>query len=974
MLKICIKFINRTNSGSYIRAAFLFVFNIFVTFNANAQYFSIGNNPGRVKWSYLTSNNYRVIYPTAIDSAARSYIYLLEELREPVLSPLGVSPKRIDVILHPFSSKSNGLVSWAPSRMEFITTPPLIRDFSFNWEKSLVLHELRHTGQMSMFTQGVFKPLGWLIGEQSAAIGAALFMSRWKLEGDAVITETEFTSAGRGRDPDHLIYFRAAFSRGDFRSWVQWTQGSLKEYVPDVYSFGYLFNSYLRFTTQDTEITGKITKYAIKRFYNPFAEKSAYKKFTGYSREENFNRLKETLSAKWRIEDSLREPFSEYSYLNRANKSYTSYLYPISKGGDKFYAVKRDLDRIDRLIALDSLGNESFLKYMSALSSPIRVKQDRVFWTEYTSLGRWELESFSDLFEYNISTGKTQRLTTNKRLSSPNLSNNGISYIWINNLPNLSQRVEIVDSESMSVQMSISPPKGVRALESVLWEDTIYLLVKSDLGYLLYCRKLGDLEWSEPLFRSKKEISSINYYQQRVWFISHFEDVKDIYSVDVESWCDLRRHTNSRFGVNGLFIDEEEGKFIFSDFTYNGYSIVSEVSDSLLWKRAHKVGSSYFNSIESAIGSQAGFLADTLNIGDVKVLSGGRYNKSKNIFRVHSWAPLYYNIDNIKSLSYESVYDIVSPGFILYSQNSLSTAFGMLGYSWQQGFHSGHLSFRYTGLYPVLETKINVNTRDRVRYTLQNDHQGRRFQKRDTIVNSPYFDSYLRVYLPLRYSSGGWSRGIIPKLMYRFTNDSFFSYRRESYNNYHYLNTGVTIYKILNTAQRDIFPRAGAGAEFQLSTVPFSGENFGTVAYLSTFLYAPGVTTGHGIRVMVAAQKQFYEGKNYLMSNIIRFPYGYDDRYSREALTVQFEYAMPLYTGDLSLSPLLYVKRVQLIPYLDGCINQTPLRRELLYSGGGSLLAEVNLFGISYPVTLGIKCGITAEKSVNASFVFKTPL
>lgn len=94
-----------------MRAAFLFVFNIFVTFNANAQYFSIGNNPGRVKWSYLTSNNYRVIYPTAIDSAARSYIYLLEEFREPVLSPLGVSPKRIDVILHPFSSKSNGLVS-----------------------------------------------------------------------------------------------------------------------------------------------------------------------------------------------------------------------------------------------------------------------------------------------------------------------------------------------------------------------------------------------------------------------------------------------------------------------------------------------------------------------------------------------------------------------------------------------------------------------------------------------------------------------------------------------------------------------------------------------------------------------------------------------------------------------------------------------------------------------------------------------
>jgi hypothetical protein len=202
----------------YILFWLFFAGNIFVTSLSYGQFFSLGNDPGRAVWRYYKSRDFRVIYPAEADSIAKRYIWLLHELKPYVTKTINAEPRRIDVVLHPYTVMSNGMVGVAPRRMELFTTPSFTDDYVDSWEKHLVIHELRHVGQISKFEKGVFRPLRWIAGEQAVAAGVGLYMSQWTLEGDAVVSETEFTSAGRGRDPDHLVYYRAAFLNGDYRT------------------------------------------------------------------------------------------------------------------------------------------------------------------------------------------------------------------------------------------------------------------------------------------------------------------------------------------------------------------------------------------------------------------------------------------------------------------------------------------------------------------------------------------------------------------------------------------------------------------------------------------------------------------------------------------------------------------------------------------------------------------------------------
>ena len=50
---------------------------------AKAQFYTVGDDPGRLKWYSIETPEYRIIYPAGLDSLARVYGKLLEkELRQ----------------------------------------------------------------------------------------------------------------------------------------------------------------------------------------------------------------------------------------------------------------------------------------------------------------------------------------------------------------------------------------------------------------------------------------------------------------------------------------------------------------------------------------------------------------------------------------------------------------------------------------------------------------------------------------------------------------------------------------------------------------------------------------------------------------------------------------------------------------------------------------------------------------------------
>ena len=156
-----------------------------------------------------------------------SYLWLLENNRSKLLKGLDINPKRFPVIINPYTVNSNGMVTWAPKRMELYTQPPS-DGYAQNWEEQLVYHETRHVGQIDHFSKGIFSVLDKILGEQINGLGVGVYVSRWFMEGDAVVTETQFTNTGRGREASFLEYYSAAELSVHKRNCNQWRYGSYK--------------------------------------------------------------------------------------------------------------------------------------------------------------------------------------------------------------------------------------------------------------------------------------------------------------------------------------------------------------------------------------------------------------------------------------------------------------------------------------------------------------------------------------------------------------------------------------------------------------------------------------------------------------------------------------------------------------------------------------------------------------------------
>ncbi|MBR5056145.1 MAG: hypothetical protein IKX03_03000, partial [Bacteroidales bacterium] len=142
--------------------------------SASAQFYNFGTDPAFVRWSQIRTHDFRIVYPRGMDSLARVYLFNLEKMRPVVNSELLLDTKPISVVLHPYTTLSNGAVSWAPKVVNLITTPEAYRGTMEPWVEQLATHELRHVTQTQHFTRGLFLPLQYILGEQAVGLGLGL--------------------------------------------------------------------------------------------------------------------------------------------------------------------------------------------------------------------------------------------------------------------------------------------------------------------------------------------------------------------------------------------------------------------------------------------------------------------------------------------------------------------------------------------------------------------------------------------------------------------------------------------------------------------------------------------------------------------------------------------------------------------------------------------------------------------------------
>jgi hypothetical protein len=159
-----------------------------------------------------------------------------------------------------------------------------------------------------------------------------------------------------------------------------------------------------------------------------------------------------------------------------------------------------------------------------------------------------------------------------------------------------------------------------------------------------------------------------------------------------------------------------------------------------------------------------------------------------------------------------------------------------------------------------------------------------------------------------------------------------------------------------------------------MNFVPFSGENFGSITYSNVYGYIPGLMKNHGVRFSFSYQLQDYKGKNYLFSNLANSPRGYDQLYGKQFVSLSADYAFPIYLGDIELSSILYLKRLQVIPFADWAYNQGALEDTHMFSAGSDLMLDFNVLNISLPLSAGVRYARTKEGSNLFQFLFTLPI
>ena len=950
---------------------------------AKGQFYTMGTDPARARWRQLEAGGYTLIYPREIDSLARRYAYLFEVATPHVMAPLNAKTPSIPVVLHPYNMNSNGMVVWAPKRMELYTTPPS-SSYAQNWEKQLVLHETRHLGQMSKLSQNFFRGAQYIIGQQSQGLAAGGYVTKWMLEGDAVLSETEHSFSGRGREAAFLMPYRAYLTDSISFGWDIWRFGSYKYHTPNQYAFGYYLLSAMRYHHYRSDFLSDIFDMVTKRPYRPFINPLAFRQTTDQTRLQSWESATALAQSIWdqqQLQNGVLTPFrtltdsvpppknSRNGQSKRPVAEYANYesITPVS--ADSVYALFHNLDRSTSLILIDSSGQKRHIGYVGSVNSNLIAGRGQLFWTELVPSLRWEQESFSLLRSFDTKSNTFTTLSKKSRYLFPSVSPSA-NYLAVVHLSLLGESsLRLLTATEGALISSHHAPNGGH-IQSSAWasDSLLFASVLTDSGIGVYSLDIEKGDWSQIVPHQYRKIEHIKYYNGFLLFNSDLNGTDNIYALDPFSTpAQLFLLTNARYGAFGP--ETLNNTLYYANYTHAGLRPVSSHMDGLLWKRAH-FDQPYESPIAQALSQQVQFRLDSVHVPENLDYRSKPYQKAQNLFRIHSWAPVYYNaLDNIASLSMEELFHTVSPGVMLFSQNTLSTAVSQLGYAYRNGFHLGEAKFIYTGWYPVIEISATINERKAIehRWEMGTNNQWAAKQER---LGNPSVRVNANIYVPLNLRSNGWVRGFIPRLFLSYRNDKYHLPDNEKFNYYTSVQAGVQYYQYRVLAHRNIFPRWGFGASMQYATTPSTKLLFGSEFYLTAYGYLPGFVENQGIRLRATAQRQWMEGKRYYLSSLATFPRGYSARPSQEYLGFSMDYTIPVWLYDTSVGNLFYFKRLILTPFADWATNKNRNGTEKLYSIGTDIQVEFHALKIGSPITAGVRSILNADGSVALQMLF----
>jgi len=958
------------------RMLFLFCLLVFVLFPALlfGQYYNEGQDPASLKWRQITTPHFRIIYPENFELKAREMVPSLDFINKRGNKTLAYNPKQIPLIIHNYNITSNAFTAWAPKRIELYTSPPQ-DSYAQKWMDQLMIHEYRHAGQIDRTNQGFTKVLSWFTGEQAASMINGLFVPSWFMEGDAVCAETALSQSGRGRIPSFEMLLRAQVTQKGAYTYDKAAFGSYKTFVPNQYVLGYSLVANVRriygyksWVTALDEVARK--PYLITPFNN------GLKKATGFGKEKLYSMTMRDMDSMWKYQDK-QTPKTGYDQLTVVNKKkYENFKYAYYLNDTLIVSEFTSLDDITRFVVTGPNGYKKTLTTPGFLSSEtislVRTEGSNpgsfkggiengndylLAWTETIDDPRWEQRNYSVIRMYDSKTAKTRSLTPKSRYFAPAFSPDGCSLAAV-----------YVDPANKSSIVLLDVKSGLET-ETVIVSDSDFYMTPSwsEDGEMIVFTKLDGNGKSICVFDFKAktlrtlfpstfvEISNPVFAKDYILFNGSFSGIENIYAIDLES-NQISQVTSAEFGAVNADLSPNGKKIVYSNYSSTGYSLVETAFTPGSWKRLDEISDFSPSLYKHLVMEESSFAGINETADDSTQYQSKPYNKYKHLFNFHSWAPAYINYmtgDNGTGISFMS-------------QNELSTVTTVVGYLYDITENTGKVTANvsWEAWYPVIDFNTSYGTS--TVYT--SGDSSVRYNYNETVLSGGFT-------LPLLFTGGKYYKGLRLRAhtTWNDVTDNTYPAEKKYSGTMNSLDYSIYAYRYIKQSGKDLYPRWGQYITGSFRHTPFGENDLGSIVYGGVRLYFPGLMKHHSIRIDVNTQIK-YPGK-YTYSNQIVLPRGYVSVNTQTLTCFALNYKFPVAYPDISLGPVMYLKRLKANLFYDGGLGSTHGQDTKLQSTGIEITSDLHVFRFIFPLDIGFRIGYRPiEKQYFSDFLFSVNL
>lgn len=892
---------------------------------AVAQYYSWGASPSSIKWNHLRTDSVQLIYPTYWERNAHSALLLMDTLRPHISYGFSRGPARTPVIMQTQNMISNGMVVYAPKRIELVSFPG-VDGFAEPWMKQLIAHEYRHSVQFNNVDRSTIKAISYILGQQGLLV-SSLVLGPWFMEGDAVMAETQMTTYGRALQPSFTMEYRA-MRNFDTPRWKmdRWFCGSYKYHIPDHYKMGY------QMTRWGYENLGQDIWDRTSRFSSNFPilliPRAIYLSLNyGMWGTDFLRRTFDDLENFW---DSLPKVDDSARKIATTTNSYTTYSHPQWLNDSTVIALKEDLDNTSALVITDiRTGSERVLKRTGVVNSRPAIGYGRVFWTEYRNSKVWQERVNSQLCFYDISSNRKYSVASPHQVFFPTPTDDDrLCYVTWSYDGHFAIRHGF---EKELHCYEFAPDVEIRGLA---WDDVtrrLYFMAVDQRGCWIGALKedwSGYEELTEPRFIT---MSDLRAKGGTLYFGSIVSGKDEAHALDLATRTEYRL-TESAYGSFQPTPDASGERAVVTTYDSLGYHLAVQQLATRTEQPYRRLPVNLVNPPTTkwnVINLDSVIITPAVDSAARVRIPARRYRKSLNGINLHSWAPLEMNPLTLLDGGAPDLHW----GATIMSQNLLSS---MVCYaSWGWGKIIGHryrVGLEYSGLGPKISFATTYGGGNQLLY---NRPEGAPLPMLKQALNVS-----LAVSQPLWLGSGYHLRQLTPSLGFSYTNDMF--YQGDSPVTGVYRLTGSLVYADqVRLAHRDFAPKWGYALQVAFVSNPVN-SNFRNTYLVSARGYLPGAAAHHSTQLQFSYQASPGDGLfGFRVKDV--FPRGAEFNFSpKQYIGTSLDYKLPVAYPDWGVPGILFLRRIRVGAFVDYAHYQTfDDAWHNLYSYGGSVSLDV---------------------------------